>query len=138
MKRGENMTNNEAPTFQQWVKQRQAAANENRARAQAYYDAAKPEDQAFWAWFRDAFLEITNAFHALEWVENYRSEADYKLYQTLTEQKKAISLMVTTLLGLDNTATDKDVAERAKEFGKLVDGLIGEKTVLDKATNKQK
>jgi hypothetical protein len=138
MKRGERMAKSEAPTFQQWIKERQASANENRARAQAYYDAAKPEEKPLWTWIRDTFLELTNAFHALEWVENYRSESDYKLYQTLMEQKKTMSLIVKTLLGLDNTASDEDVAKRAKEFGKLVDGLIEQKTTLDKVTLQKK
>lgn len=128
------MGGNEGKTFQQWVKERQTIANENRARAQAYYDAANPQEKPFWTWMRDAYFELTNAFHALEWVENYRSEADYKLNQALSEQKKAFSQIVTALLGIDNTSSEKDVAERAKEFGKLVDNLLGEKKTLDKAT----
>jgi hypothetical protein len=139
MKRGEKMAKNEAPTFDEWVKERQAVANENRARAQAYYDATqKPEEKAYWTWMRDAFFELTNAFHALEWVNNYRSEADYKIFQVLNEQKKVYSQMVKTLLGLDNTATDKDVEERSKEFGKLVDSMMGEKKSLDKVTQQNK
>ena len=129
------MAKNETPTFEEWVKERQLVCNENRARAQAYYDSSKrPEEKDYWTWMRDAFLELNNAFHALEWVNNYRSEADYKLSQLLNDQKKAISELVKSFLGMDSTATEKDVAERAKEFGKLVDNLIGEKKTLDRAT----
>lgn len=125
-------------TYKEWVEERQAAVNENRIRAEAFYDTALPGEKTFLAWIKITFRELTNAFHALEWVENYRSEEDYKIYQALDQQKKTVEQLTKALLGLEGTATDKDVAERAKEFGKLVDEMLKSKETLDKATQSQK
>jgi hypothetical protein len=127
------------PTFLEWVRARQVTVNEIRVRAQAYCDASKTqEEKNSWTWLIDAFGELTNAFHALEWVENYRAEGDYKIYQDLTEQQKIIAQLIKKLLGLDDTASPKDITKRANEFGKLVDDLLDKKKTLDKATQQKK
>ena len=116
------------PTFQEWVKVRQERVNEIRVRAQAYYDSSQPEQEKnSWTWLIDTFAELTNAFHTLEWVENYRNEGDYKIYQKLTEQQTIVASMIKALLGLDETASPKEVTKRAKEFGNLVDDLLDKK-----------
>jgi len=64
------MTSKEkAPSYGEWVKDRQFSTNELRARASAYHDSARADMKGFWTWFRDISFELNNVFHALEWVD---------------------------------------------------------------------
>lgn len=132
------MSKEKVPTYEEWVKERQDFTNECRARASAYHDSARPVMKGFWTWLRDAFLELNHAFHALEWVDSYRREGDYKINQIVVENQKKLDFLIKSILGLDGSATEKDVEKRAKEFGSLVDSLIDKKRNLDKVLKREK
>jgi hypothetical protein len=132
------MSGGKVPTYREWLKSRQENTNENRARANAFHDTQGIENQTFWEWIRSTFSELNSIYHALEWAENYRVEDDAKIMQAITESQKRMELALKTLLGLNYSATDKDIEERAKEFGNLVENLIEKKKEFDNVTEKMK
>lgn len=132
------MAKDNVPTYQEWLKDRQNQTNENRARAQAFHDGNPVQDRWLWAWFRDSFLEINMIYNALEWANNYQLEADSKIMQALRENYKKTEQVLKTLLGLDYSATQQDIEERAKVLGNLVEGLIDKSKQIEEDEQKLK
>jgi hypothetical protein len=114
----------EVPSYQEWLKTRQHSTNENRARADAYHDSAKKEDKWLWTWFRDSFLELNAIYKALEWADGYRKQGDTKIMQIVRDNQTKIERQYKMMLGLDDSATQEDVEERAKILGEFIDGII--------------
>ena len=132
------MSGDKVPTYKEWLKNRQDSANENRVRANAFHDTQGKYNETFWEWIQGAFSELNSIYHALEWAENYRVEDNTKIIQAITESQRRIELLLKTLLGLDYSATDKDIEERAKEFGSLVENLIEKKKEFDNVARQMK
>lgn len=108
------MNNKEKPlTYEEWLKERKTVTNENRARADAYYDTSSQFQKGGWTWIRDAFGELHLIYDALEKNNAFRKR-----------KQEHLDLLLKTMLGLDKSATEKDVEQRAKDFGAFVDILI--------------
>ena len=118
------MANNTVPTYDEWLKVRQNDTNENRARAGAYHDAEREQNQWFWKWIRDSFYELNSIYMALQWADGYRREDNAKLLQIIRDKQMKIEQMFKMFLGLDYSATQQDIEERAKILGNFVDSLI--------------
>jgi len=133
-KRRGDVMSDKVPTYEEWLKERQNSTNENRARAEAYRDTALPKDKGLWTWFLAIYQEINMAYNALSWASSYQLEGDSKILQIIRENQTRTEQLLKTLLGLDGSATEKDIEVRAKEFGGLVDNLIEKKKDFDKVT----
>jgi len=132
------MTEDKVPTYQEWLKERQIATNENRARATAYHDQSAQDGKWLWTWIRDSFLEINRVFNALEWAENYRLEDNAKIIQATKENYVKIEKVLKTLLGLEYSATEKDIEERAKILGNMVEGIVDKAKRIEEDEQKLK
>lgn len=111
---------NEVPNYVEWLKKRQNHTKVNNVRADAYHDSAFEKDKWLWKWFRDSFAELNNIYQALEWADNYRREDSIKILQMARENQTKIENQFKMLLGLNESAGQKDVEERAKVLGAIV------------------
>ena len=104
------MAENKELTYKEWLKARQNYANDLKTRAQAFYDQ---DGNGIWTWLRDLSRETKRIYDNFEYVEENQIE---DTNQTL----KIFNMM----LGLDDSATEKDIEERAKILGNLIEGII--------------
>lgn len=134
------MTIEKVPTWEEWIKQRQDRTNESRVRAQAYLDSSTEMNKWLWTWIVDIYIELSMVYKALEWGNNYRNEGETKILQIIKESRKKTDSLIQMILGLDYSATEKDIEERAKILGITVDHLYEEtmKKVEDQQKLKEK
>ena len=109
------------PTFEEWLKKRQQLTKTNEIRASAFYDTAYAVEKDRWTWVRDSYAELHDLYLALESINEERKNDFNYLF-----------LILKTILGLDKSATEKEVVEKAKEFGKLIDVLTERGEQLEK------
>jgi len=112
------------PTFEEWLAERKVFTNENRARAQAYHDSALSADQSYWKWIVLNWQELNSIYTALGLTSNYQLMGDRKLAEKITSIEQKLHMLSCVMLGLGQNASEKDIEERAKEFGKFAEQLI--------------
>ncbi len=118
------------PNFQEWLEERKNYTNDSKVRAQAYYDTSDDEHvigrHSNFSWIVGEWLELNRIYDALGWVDNQRSIDDTKIMQRIADTQKQLDLFFRTLLGLDESATEEDVKERAMILGNTVQYLHDE------------
>lgn len=110
------MTENSEIPYKEWLKKRRTSANDSVERAQALYDK---DNNEIWTWLRDLFIENRRIYDNFEFVED-----------NTVEDGKLIIKIFNLMLGLDESATEEDLEERAKILGNLVEGAC---KFIDKA-----
>jgi len=101
------------PTFEEWLKKRRTETNEDRIRLDAYYDTSPEPNKWIWSWLRGAYTELYMIYDALDYLNKRKNEEDERIYRRIK-----------TLLGMSADASNKDVIDRAKEFGRFAEKLI--------------
>jgi len=110
-----------------WLAQRKTLTNDSSIRAQAFFDHEKKEERKEkWDWISLAFRELNQVYFTFGWVDEWRRNSDKEVLETISKNQKNLDSFKKTLLGLDQSATEKDVEERARIFGILVNRYVKE------------
>lgn len=108
----------EEVSYIDWLRTRQKACDENRIRAQAFFDQ-NPND-GLWTWLRDAYTEIAMIYSQMENNENNRFN-DLRV-----------------LLGLNRNATLDEMNDRAKVLGNLLQKIVDDAKRIEEETEEVK
>jgi hypothetical protein len=119
-----NMTENKEIPYKEWLKKRQDFSNDQKIRAQAFYDR---DHDGTWTWLRDLFRETKLIYGNFEYLEDNQ-----------IEESKQISKIFNMMLGVDDSATEKEIEERAKILGNIVQKIIDDARQTEEEEQKLK